>query len=353
TNHSLFSLKDIQSWWEIPCISHFCSLFSSAFDLPDIDIEVTPNPPHSPRSFVTLKCVFFAWQDLESALLSDGTSDEDQVALVPELIVRLLRGCDALQTVAKEITHSNYQMFLRRFLRQKCRLHKTENHFDTDVDFQSLPVRKRLHILYDLCHFRLDSADVQVILSNLEADSLRVEPLGYDAKNSGYWYFYGTRLYREDKPGGASAASGSGSSGAASSSSASGSSRGAIARNGSVWQVICFTEEDWQNLAAKFKTSTHAKERELFQILDENFLPKLPQLFRERERLRRRKLLQVRNSSRIRNLVELKARQEEEEQRRERENLYQERQNAQWVAPQQQQNQAQQRTRRRLERTAF
>lgn len=37
---NLFS-ADIQSWWEIPCISHFCSLFSSAFDLPDIDIEVS------------------------------------------------------------------------------------------------------------------------------------------------------------------------------------------------------------------------------------------------------------------------------------------------------------------------
>lgn len=36
----IFLVLDIQSWWEIPCISHFCSLFSSAFDLPDIDIEV-------------------------------------------------------------------------------------------------------------------------------------------------------------------------------------------------------------------------------------------------------------------------------------------------------------------------
>lgn len=197
---------------------------------------------------------------------------------MPELIVRLLTGCDALQSVAKEITHSNYQMFLRRFLRQQCRLHQTENHFDTDIDFQSLPVRKRLQILHDLCHFRLDSVDVQVILSNLEADSLRVEPLGYDAKNSGYWYFYGTRLYREDKAGTATA-SGSG----------AGSGGTAIGSKDTIWQVICFTEEDWQNLAAKFKTSTNAKERELFQILDENFLPKLPQLFRERERLRRRK----------------------------------------------------------------
>lgn len=169
-------------------------------------------------------------------------------------------------------------MFLRRFLRQQCRLHQTENHFDTDIDFQSLPVRKRLQILHDLCHFRLDSVDVQVILSNLEADSLRVEPLGYDAKNSGYWYFYGTRLYREDKAS-TSTASGSG----------AGGGSGALGSKDTIWQVICFSEEDWQNLAAKFKTSTNAKERELFQILDENFLPKLPQLFRERERLRRRK----------------------------------------------------------------
>lgn len=40
-NHIVFLFADIQSWWEIPCISHFCSLFSSAFDLPDIDIEVS------------------------------------------------------------------------------------------------------------------------------------------------------------------------------------------------------------------------------------------------------------------------------------------------------------------------
>ncbi|KAH8302342.1 hypothetical protein KR044_005394, partial [Drosophila immigrans] len=319
---------DIQSWWEIPCISHFCSLFSSAFDLPDIDIE-----------------------DLESALLSDGTSEEDQVALVPELIVRLLTGCDALQSVANEITHSNYQMFLRRFLRQQCRLHQTENHFDTDIDFQSLPVRKRLQILHDLCHFRLDSVDVQVILSNLEADSLRVEPLGYDAKNSGYWYFYGTRLYREDKAGGTSGASGSGKAAAAALSAGTGSSGNtAIGSNGTIWQVICFTEEDWQNLAAKFKTSTNGKERELFQILDENFLPKLPQLFRERERLRRRKLLQVRNSSRIRNLAELKARQEEErlkrDRERERDRVRRDRQTSQHLAP----PASQSRSRRRLAR---
>lgn len=34
------SAEEIQSWWEVPAIAHFCSLFRTAFNLPDFEIEV-------------------------------------------------------------------------------------------------------------------------------------------------------------------------------------------------------------------------------------------------------------------------------------------------------------------------
>lgn len=121
-------------------------------------------------------------------------------------------------------------------------------------------------ILNYLCDFRLDSADVELSTNSFEADSLRIEPLGYDSTGSVYWYFFGTRLYREDIR-------------------KSNSKRGADR----VWQVICFTEQDWQNLANKFKNSKSHKESALFKILTEDFLPNIPDLFKAKEAERRRR----------------------------------------------------------------
>lgn len=282
---------DIQSWWEVPCIAHFCSLFSSPFQLPDFDIE-----------------------DLEEALLTDADTESAEVdlnkvlynaRLLPDLLVALLKGCDALSKIASHISPSNYQMFLRRLFRQKCQEYNIDdNPFNTDTDFEKLPLRTKILILKYLCDFRLDSADVYATFANLESDSLRVEPLGFDSKDSAYWYFFGTRLYREDYE----------------SSTAKGNkSVSSLSRVRSVWQVICFTEEDWNSLAGKFARSKNENERALHQQLVENFLPNIPKIFRDKERERRNKLLERRTSSRLkvyeeRRLVELYRQQEVEAQ---------------------------------------
>lgn len=35
------ALSELRSWWEVPAIAHFCSLFRTAFRLPDFEIEVS------------------------------------------------------------------------------------------------------------------------------------------------------------------------------------------------------------------------------------------------------------------------------------------------------------------------
>lgn len=284
---TFIGILDIQSWWEVPSIAHFCSLFRAAFNLLDFDIE-----------------------DLEEALLTDGGTEG---RLLQELIVKLLEGCLPNDT-RNDISTFNYQMFLRRLFRKKCQEYKCENPFNTDVDFELLPLRQKVEILRALCDFRLDAEDVEQSLSNLDSDSLRVEPLGHDRKNSAYWYFYGTRLYREDYIDTSNSASHKQKSKPKDKKRKKRRNRVAKeeeeekeeaslidAENKgreSVWQVVCFTQQDWSRLVEKFRDSEYDTERKLYRTLSEDFMPEIPKLFDLKEKQQRRKLLQ-RNSSRV------------------------------------------------------
>lgn len=194
-----------------------------------------------------------------------------------ELIIRLLSGCfpnDEISTV-------NYQQFLRLLFYQKCHEQDRFNPFDTKLDFQLLSLRSKVDILQALCDFRLDANDVN-LLKNVETSGLRLEPLGYNSAGSAYWYFYGTRLYREDKD----------------------------PKNDKkcFWKVICKTEKDWFQLARQFKASKSSVQQDLYKTLNDNFLPKIPTLFIEKEKSNRKVFLNSlprRTSRRIRNEVSI------------------------------------------------
>ncbi|XP_043481901.1 protein split ends-like isoform X2 [Leptopilina heterotoma] len=208
-------------------------------------------------------------------------------------------------------------MFLRRLFRKKCQEYKYENPFNTDVDFELLPLRQKVEILRALCDFRLDADNVEQSLSNLDANSLRVEPLGHDRKNSAYWYFYGTRLYREDYVNNFNTTIQKSSSKSKDKKRKRRRNRvvkeeekeeeteenclnleeSENAKNKSIWQVVCFTQQDWSRLVDKLKNSEYDTERKLFRTLSEDFMPEIPKLFDLKEKQQRNKLL-LRNNSR-------------------------------------------------------
>ncbi|XP_018020851.1 uncharacterized protein LOC108677188 [Hyalella azteca] len=294
-------MEDIQSWWELPSVAHFCSLFRAAFDLLHFDIE-----------------------ELEEAILCDGVDGSEESGsggggggLVVELVVRLLQGCMPHVVVTPQTVNEH----LMNIFREKCQLDPSrENLFTVGSRLHRLGLRHKVQLLHALCDFRLEADDVLDLLKNLESDSLRVEPLGYDSKGSTFWYFYGTRLYREDhslyhphrrrpkdkapqlslhdkrkkkrKKKGAKDDS---------------DDEGEDEQPPPVWQVECYSEADWNGLAERFEGCESRLERSLLQTLREDFLPEIPRLFQEKEKLQRKKMLENtprRTSGRVQKLKE-------------------------------------------------
>lgn len=165
------SLETIRSWWKVPAVAHFCSLFRSTFNLPDFEIE-----------------------ELEEALYQDSGTDTSQFLV--DLLIALLKG--SFQT--DDIDDNNYSDYLRDICNEHWEKENRVNPLNNeDTRFQSLSTLMKVEILYTLCDYRLDAEDVS-ILKDYDGETLRVEPLGQDSKGAFYWYFYGTRLYREEVP---------------------------------------------------------------------------------------------------------------------------------------------------------
>ncbi len=104
-------------------------------------------------------------------------------------------------------SHTNWEQYLNKLFQiQWVCAEKKKSPFividesgeEKTVRFDDLPLRTKVEIVHSLCDYRLYKEDVSELISELNVDEYRVEPLGRDSKGYVYWYFYGTRLYREN-----------------------------------------------------------------------------------------------------------------------------------------------------------
>ncbi|KAG7329571.1 hypothetical protein KOW79_007745 [Hemibagrus wyckioides] len=331
------SVEEIQSWWEVPAIAHFCSLFRTAFNLPDFEIE-----------------------ELEEALLKQ---DRD---FLSELVCCLLQGCYQ----RSDITPQAFRRYLEDIINYRWELEEGKPNPLKERCFEELSVRTQVEILHRLCDYRLDAADVFDLLKGLEADSLRVEPLGQDGHGALYWYFYGTRLYKEEPVKKTTSEFGEFSEMRAPEKKRRGrppknkhedlspveiespkeeenreeEPQLTKVRERGTWSLVCENEEQWTRLTESIKDKTSPQDRHLFRIITQNFLPEISSMIEHKEKEQLQKMLNppVRNSLRLSDKhvvnkeeavseVDLKQREEDmerqallAEQRREEERILQE-----------------------------
>ncbi|XP_070763704.1 chromatin remodeling regulator CECR2 [Enoplosus armatus] len=293
------SVEEIQSWWEVPAIAHFCSLFRTAFNLPDFEIE-----------------------ELEKAL------SEQDLDFLGDLLACLLQGCYQ----RNDITPQAFSSYLDDIISYRWELEEGKPNPLREGPFENLPPRTQVELLHRLCDYRLDAADVFDLLKGLDADSLRVEPLGQDGNGALYWYFYGTRMYKEEpvkrkaerisetteptlpekkkrgRPPKKKKLEDPQLSEVESEVTEVKTENGledlhpSTGRKRGTWSLVCDTEEQWVSLAESIKDKTSPQDRHLHRVISQNFLPEISSMIEHKEREQKQKLLDpipVRTSQRF------------------------------------------------------
>jgi len=279
------TLAELHAMPEIPAISHFCSLFRDSFNLLEFEIDA-----------------------FESALLKQNSDDIFASTLVERLTIRLVIGC--LPMYASNIHEGNFSTYLRQLLQTKKEEaeedgyeFKFQDPFEENEieDFSDLSVRDQVRVIHQLTEFRLECEDVAGKLKDLDPEGLRIDPLGVDSDNIFYWYFFGTRLYKEVKPMKPKRPKKSKKDENDKDDAEEEEQTEKEPRDPVGWYLVCSSEGEWKDLVAKYRKSKKKQDKELYEMLNDNFLPDICKMFGEQEKEERLKLLMAnkRSSSRL------------------------------------------------------
>lgn len=68
-----------------------------------------------------------------------------------------------------------------------------------NLTFNELPLSDKIDLFHALCDYRLWCEDAADAIKDFAMEELRLESIGKDSQSYEYWYFSGTRLFRENK----------------------------------------------------------------------------------------------------------------------------------------------------------
>ncbi|KAF8764781.1 Cat eye syndrome critical region protein 2 like protein [Argiope bruennichi] len=261
-------MDEVQSWWEVPTIAHFCYVFRAAFNLFYIEIG-----------------------ELEAAILN--IQDPEMCMSLEQIITRLLQGCYE----ENEVTSNNWEEKLHELFKYNCE--DGENPLENNA-FAFLSPRSKVEVLLKLCEFRLDADGVLEAIKDIPSEDMQASCVGNDSENNSYWYFYDERLYKE----GPSALT------KKSRKSEQQSGKGKNMKNNSAkkttrerksksddsnksWSVVCHNLSDWETLMKSFSKSRYKQEKELVQEMKKKYLPLLTEVVAEKDRLLRKRFLEL------------------------------------------------------------
>jgi len=221
-------MEEIRSWFEVPTIAHYFRVFNHSFDLIDFDIE-----------------------DFEEALVADGS--ENVATFLPEMFIRLLRGLYKTDSGLK-VTNDNHMQFLQDLLNHQYG--EEENPMLGMSSLQEVPMRTKVEILYNMTNWRMELQDTSKLTKNVDLKEMRINPVGKDSEGNVYWYFCGTRLYRERTTRGRKSKT---------------SAHVHEEAGGTGWSLECSTHVEWESYMEQFRTSSSTLERKLYKSLEQLF----------------------------------------------------------------------------------
>ncbi|XP_035218913.1 cat eye syndrome critical region protein 2 homolog [Stegodyphus dumicola] len=254
-------MDEIQSWWEVPAVGHFCYIFRNVF-----------------------KLLYFELAELEAAILN--IQDPDMSISLEQLIRRLLQGCYEDCT----IEDANWEQKLSELFEENFK--DGENPLN-GTPFSFLSPRSKVEILLKLCQLRLDVPDAAKEIKDIPPEDMQAKCVGKDSNNNVYWYFCDERLYKENL---------SPKKKADQTNNAKQKNKKTEKNDEKSWSIACHTSSDWEVLVKKLARSKNSADKELAKEIKETYLLMLPGVVSEKDRLLRKRFIELapkRTSARI------------------------------------------------------